>query len=664
MGLLSSLFEKRLNEYDMRDPVLVEALGGRPTAAGVRVNEETALRLSAVYACVRCISEDVAKLPLILYRRRGDGDKERARGHPLYRLLRLQPNPLQTAFTFVQTMQAAVLLYGNAYAWIDLDRGGRVIGVWYLHPEAVEPVLDKGQTGRPTLIYRVTLPEGGVVVWGADRIIHVPALGFDGVKGKSVIRYCREQLGTYMAASEYAARFFGNDTTPGLVLTSPRKLSEQERQTIKSDFASKYGGVSKKFRMAVLESGWDIKPLSMPLEDAQFIELSKFGVEDVARIFRVPPHKIGHLERATFSNIEHQSIEYQGDTIEPWVVRWEQELMRKLLLPEEQEEYYVEFLMDALLRSDTESRYRAYGVGIQWGFMSPNEVRAKENLPPRGGNADSTWMPLNMVPVEAAGGGEAGAAGGHRLLPAPVEQRGRGDAGPIFRRRLALSYKRIFADVGGRVVRREVQDIKKALNKHDVRNIQTFNSWLNEYYADFNQVIERYAAPAYYSYGGAVVSAAAAEVGVEDADLPEEIEVMLNDMVAMMASNHAARHRKLLQKYIREGASRGEIEALLEELENTYPEKYASREVIRVGGAVARTFFSLVGVAALRWVACGKEPCPLCKKLNGTVVSSSGGNFLRQGDTLEVEGANPLKIDSHIGHPPLHDGCECQIAPA
>lgn len=659
MGALTSLF-RRSYTLARPDPTLIEALGGQQTAAGVRVNEMTALQASAVYACVRAISEDLAKFPLLVYRRTGDGGKERATGHPLYQLLRRRPNDIQTSFSFRETMQACLLLYGNAYAYIDRNEAGRPIGLWFLHPSCVQPERVRLANGRYDLVYAVSLEGAGREIFPAGYILHIPGLGFDGIKGISVLRFARENLGTFLAAQEYSGRFFGNDTTPGMVLVAPRQLNDEERQTLHQQFKVRYEGASRKFRMAVIDQGWDLKQLGVNLEDAQFVQLMQFGVEEIARLFRVPPHKIGHLLRATFSNIEHQGIEYYSDALESWVVRWEQAMEAKLLLPREQDEYVIEHLMDAKLRADTESRYKAYATGIQWGILTPNEARARENLNPIPGGAEVTWMPLNMLPADRGPGEEPEA-----LASRNVEVRSRSQAGPALRARLARSYRPVFRDAAGRVIRREVRDIRQALDKHmGERDASSLAAWLNQYYLEFPRVVENNLGPVYRGYAEAVVAAAAAEIGAEGAMTPE-LEALARDLVAAFAANHAARQRHLLQKRIRETAGenlREELEALLDELEENWPEKTAQREPIRLGGAMARAFFFGAGVTSLVWVTAGPDPCPLCQSLAGAVVGREG-NFLREGETLEAEGVNPLTMDHSVGHPPLHDGCECMIAP-
>lgn len=664
MGIISRIVEKRqLSSLDTKDPVLIEALGGRPTAAGISMDEHASLGLSAVYACVRCISEDVAKLPIILYRRTGESEKERAKDHNLYNLLRYQPNPLQTAFSFVQTMQAAALLYGNAYAWIDWDRGGRVIALWYLHPTSVEPFMQRDDQGRPKLMYRVHLQNGVTEVFGQDRILHIPALGFDGISGKSVIRYFRESLATYAAAHEFAARYFGNDTTPGLILTSPRKLSEDERSSIRADFASKYGGVSRKFRLAVLESGWEIKPLTVPLEDAQFIQLAKFGVEDIARIFRVPPHKIGHLERATFSNIEHQSMEYQADTIEPWIVKWEQELSRKLLLGGEREEYFIEFLMDVLLRADTISRYRAYATGIQWGFLSPNEARAKENLPPRPGAAEKTWMPVNMMPSEGSPpeGGEAGQrnVAQKRGLFIRRSRRDVVEAARI-KQRVALSYRKQIEAELARLLRRETNDIVAKISKLGISE-DLYEWYRNDYQPRHKEYVVSGLRDVMSAEAEAVQALVAAEVQGFAGITPrmQDCVDMHAERVAdrLLKSNASALHGMVLDK-VSEADARKTLQSWIFEI----APRIAAWESIRISGLVSKAEYHFHDLP-FQWVRLdGLSPCEL---LDGRVLEPSyrceGNPFLSINDRLQLKNGREFVPGWNVTTPPVTDGCTCQI---
>lgn len=660
MGILTRIFEARSQYSTLAspEPWLIEALGGRPTATGIQVSPTGSLAVSAVYACVRVLSEDLAKLPLHLYRRLPGGGREKATEHKLYDILHRQPNPVTTSFSFREAAQASVLLYGNAYAYIDWGPDGYVRGLWLLDPNRVVVYGSRDNLGRVQVSYGYMPETGGMVHIDARDMLHIPGMSFDGICGVSVIRYARENIGLAMATREFGGRYFANDAMPGVIVFSPRRLTEEEKAAVREEFRKKYRGLERKFELAILETGWDFKTIPMPLEDAQFVESRKFEVEEIARMFRVPLHKIGHLEHATYSNIEQQSIEYVTDALESWCVRWEQAMWAKLLTEEDKRQYYPQFNLDALIRGDTESRYGAYARAILSGFLTPNEVRELENRNPLPGG-DTVWMPVNMTPAGQAAGLEQPPARASRVL----ESRSRQAA---YRQRLMRAYRPVLQDALARIARREVNDIRRAMKKHLGRRSQeTFNSWLEAYFRE--EVPEVWAlnmAPALRGYFEAVVPAVQEEVGSEQDILPQ-LEPQLADYIDSHARRHAALTRMAVQAVVTEAAASGgdvseAVEAHLREYEETYPGDEAMEQSHRFGNYIARLAFLALGITVLRWVAAGHDPCPLCKEMNGKTVGRDT-TFLNAGSKLEAGGVSH-EVDTHVFHPPLHKGCECIIS--
>lgn len=342
--------------------------------AGVVVNEETAMRTSAVYACVRVIAETVASLPLPLYKRLPRG-KEKATYHPLYTVLHDMPNSDMTSFSFRETMMTHLLLWGNAYAQIT-RRGNQIVELWPLHPAYIrierEPVTNK-------LIYKYTSGTQEVI-YTNEQILHIQGLSIDGVKGLSPISMARETIGLAQATEEFGSRFFSNGARPGGILQHPGIVKDPER--LRKSWEEVYKGVQNSHKIAVLEEGMQYKEIGIPPNDAQFLETRKFQLNEICRIFRVPPHLIGDLERATFSNIEHQSIDFVVHTIRPWLVRWEQAIQKALIPEEERAIYFAKFTVDGLLRGDFKTRMDGYAVGRQNGWYSANDIRDLEELNP------------------------------------------------------------------------------------------------------------------------------------------------------------------------------------------------------------------------------------------------------------------------------------------
>ena len=381
MSFLSSLFRSR--DKPIKDRTSGSAytffMGG--SSAGKNVNERSAMQMTAVYACVRILSEAIAGLPLHMYRYKDDGGKEKAFDHNLYHLLHDEPNPEMTSFVFRETLMTHLLLWGNAYAQIIRNGKGEVIALYPLMPNRMTVNRDsngmlyyqyqKSNDDAPTM-------EGSSVILSPSEVLHVPGLGFDGLVGYSPIAMAKNAIGLSMAAEEYGAKFYANGAAPSGVLEHPGVLKDPAK--VRDSWNAAFGGSSNSHKVAVLAEGLKYTPISISPNEAQFFETRKFQIDEIARIFRVPPHMVGDLEKSSFSNIEQQSLEFVKYTLDPWVVRWEQSLYRALLSSDEKNTYFFKFNLEGLLRGDYQSRMQGYSIGIQNGFMCPNDVRELENL--------------------------------------------------------------------------------------------------------------------------------------------------------------------------------------------------------------------------------------------------------------------------------------------
>lgn len=417
-------------------PALRE-LWAPPLAAGVSVTPWTALNYSAVWNAVTLIASQVASLPFMVYRRRGDDERERANTHPAYKLLHDAPNPMTSPIVFWETLTAHALTWGNGYAEVEFDRASRPIALWNLTPDRVEPVFENG-----TLGYRYQRPSGGQTVLPPSDVLHVPGLGFDGLKGYSVVTMARKAIGLGMAAEGFGASFFGNSAIPGLVLTHPNTLTEEAQDRLKRSWYEKHQGPDRAQGLSVLEEGMKVEKIGVPPDDAQFLETREFQVVEIARWFNLPPHKLKHkVGERPGGNLESSQIEFLTDTLRPWLIRIEQECNRKLLSPP----FYSEHLVDAILRADIGTRTAAYRTFFDMGVLSAERIAALENFP-------------KPEPVEPA-----------PAQPPPVEDDGRA-------RRAEHA---LLSDVIGRWVRREVAAAQKAAK----RGPQNFQTWLDEFYA-------------------------------------------------------------------------------------------------------------------------------------------------------------------------------------
>ena len=380
MSFISGLFRSRDKPTNSTNGSGYRFLFGGSNS-GKNVNERSAMQMTAVYACVRILSESIAGLPVHLYQYVDSGSKQKALEHPLYRLLHDEPNPEMTSFVFRETLMTHLLLWGNAYAQIIRNGKGQVVALYPLMPNRMS--VDRDDKGHLFYQYQMqdsdapTAKSGTVILKPTD-VLHVPGLGFDGLVGYSPIAMAKNAIGLSIATEEYGAKFFANGATPSGILEYPGTVKNPE--AIRESWNAGFGGSSNAHKVAVLEEGMKYTPIAISPNEAQFLETRKFQIDEIARIFRVPPHMVGDLEKSSFSNIEQQSLEFVKYTLEPWIVRWEQSLNRVLLTETEKAAYFVKFNVDGLLRGDYQSRMNGYATARQNGWMSANDIRELENL--------------------------------------------------------------------------------------------------------------------------------------------------------------------------------------------------------------------------------------------------------------------------------------------
>ena len=388
MSIFSGLFRSRDKPQNSYDSPSYTYFFGR-THAGKRVTDRTALQHTVVYACVRVLSEAIASLPLHVYKYTDKG-KERVQQHPLFYLLHDEPNPEMTSFVFRETLMSHLLIYGNAYAQIIRNGRGEVIGLYPLMPDRIK--VDRDERNRLVYIYsrydeaNPNFKVQGDIILRQEDVLHIPGLGYDGLVGYSPIAMAKNAIGISLACEEYGASFFGNGASPSGVLEHPGVIKNPER--VRDAWQKAYGG-NNNHRTAILEEGMKYTPISIPNNEAQFLETRKFQIAEIARLYRVPLHMIGDLEHATFSNIEEQSLEFVKYTLDPWIIRWEQSLQKALLSESEKKQYFIKFNVDGLLRGDYASRMQGYATARQNGWMSANDIRELEDM--------------NRIPAELGG---------------------------------------------------------------------------------------------------------------------------------------------------------------------------------------------------------------------------------------------------------------------
>ena len=657
MGIITKAMERRFNlSATNAFSHLVD--WGMSTHSGVSVTEENALKYSAVYACVRILSKTVASLPLITYLRTGDKEKERATKLPLYTLLHDQPNPFMSSFDFRQTLQSHLALWGNGYAEIQYNGSGKIVALWPLRPDKMEKV-SRGANG---LVYRYRLPNGEPQDFPQEKIFHLRGLASDGIVGYSPIALARQAVGLGLATETFGAKFFGNDARPGGILSHPGELGEEAHGRLRDSWQSRHGGLSNSHNVAILEEGMKYDQIGIPPEEAQFLETRKFQIQDIARIYDIPLHMLGDLDRATFSNIEHQSIQFVTHTIRPWLVSWEQAISLQLMSKRDRERYFSEFLVAGLLRGDTTSRYAAYATGRQNGWLSANDIRALENMNPIP-DGDVYLVPLNMIPASDAGEEQQQP----EEQPARMvrtrnggEMRASQKRAAGLRHRLFNQFLPMYEDVAGRVMRREANDVGNAARRLIPQSIDGFKEWAGSFYEEHATFISRQFEPLTETYTSQVTELTAAEVGRDTPTLTG----FVNSYVSMMGERIATRNHNRLIREIDKAetpeTALSNVDALMVDWRELRPSTIARDEGIRANNGIALAAYRAFALSFKTWVTFG-ENCPYCDSLDGRSIGVEN-HFIHEGESYQPEGADvPLVTSGNIGHAPAHRGCDCMI---
>src|SRR5215468_7216719 len=458
-ALVDSVRSFWLGEKSTGDPALAAIFGSRASTAGVNVSQWTALNYSAVFAAVNCIAGAIASLPLFLYERLPNGGKDHALDDRLYWLLHSEWNQEMSSLIARETMTAHALTWGNAYAEIEWSAGGG------------------------PLVYTVIQEDGSQVDLRQEDMIHVPGLGYDGIVGYSVIGLARDSIGLGLATEKFGGSFFGRGGWPGMVAQHPGRLTEGAHERLKNSINEALVPGNAR-NLLLVEEGIKIEKVGIPPEDAQFLQTREFQITEIARWFNIPPHKLRDLSRATFSNIEQQQTEFVVDTLRPWLVRWEQELTRKLLGPTvRRRRQAIEHVVDGLQRGEHLPRFQGYAIARQWGWMSVDEIRALENLNPLPNGAGETYLtPANMLPADQVdqASPDAPAPAITAAAEPPSERTLDQTAAAMAARQafLVTAERALFVEVIGRQVRRESAAIRKALAQ-----AADLASWAEAFYA-------------------------------------------------------------------------------------------------------------------------------------------------------------------------------------
>ena len=640
--------DQRSNEWWLSGILL-----GESSTSGVAVTPESAMTSSAVFACVRILSETLASLPLITYERLREGGRKRATNFYLYTLLHDEPNKWMTSFEFRETVQGHLALWGNAYCQVDYDESGRIVSIFPLRPDRMKDI--KIENG--VKMYQYQLPSGEYTWIGGERIWHLKAFG-DGLFGYSPVQLMRNAIGLSLAMEKFGAKFFGNGARPGGVLEHPGKLGDEAQRRLRSSWSEMHQGLDNSHKVAILEEGLKWHEVGIPPEDAQYLEGRKFQGTEIARIYRVPPHMIADLDKATFSNIEHQSQEFLNYTMLPWTTRWEQSIRKYLLLPQEQKRYYAEFLVDGLLRGDITARTSYYATGRNWGWLSVNDIREKENMNPVDGG-DVYLQPLNMIPAGSEENNDAPQRA-QRSLSIESGREERTQRSVNGRRRIMLAQRSVMEELMARLYRREIVDIRPVAKRMLPMGMAAeFSAWLSKFYEEHRTFTVDKATKTFRAYMRMIVGEAQEETGQPLAD--ERFEGFVDAYTESFSDREAAQSEVRVRKAIAQEDPLAALEEEFEDWETVRAGRSGGGEIVQQANAISKLAYLAAGVQTLRWVSSGQS-CPYCDSLDGMTIGINQ-SFLVKGESFQPEGAEaPLQTSVDMSHPPAHEGCDCMIA--
>lgn len=654
--------------------------------SGVRVDEGTSMRLGTVFACVRNISQDFAATPLHLYKRSGRKN-ERADKHQLYSLLHDAPNPETTSFNFKQALMANLLLWGNGYAYKERNEFGQVIGLWNLRSDMVSP--SRNEQGE--LQYQI-----GSKTYTRDHILHVPGLGFDGTSGRSCIQYAREPISIGLAAEELGARFFGSGAHLGGVISVKGELSDTAFDRTKVQFNEMYKGLENATGIPILEGGATFTNTTIPLKDAQYIETRKFSRNEIAMMFRVPPHKVNDLERATFSNIEEQDLDYYKSALLPWFICVEQALDLQLVKDGdfyEKTAYYFHFNADAILRGSTADRYEAHSLAINAQWLTQNEAREMEGLNPFDGEEyDLPIQPLNMAdkggdPVESELKDKSSQEVSQQETDDDPKKReeiigGNADALYDERRMLMRMYE---PKVSSMRLRHLGADEKAVLELAKDKSGEELKNAVIEHFGPRYEQVSKEMQEIMQPFSMMVLASAVSETGKGGVSMDNSrYAKFVKSYCDRYSKGYLADTKRMVlnaidaaamepQRAIHDEETEDEAESIEMSFEEarggSWPgqkqEQAAQDEVNRALGAFLVMAYQLLGVKRKVWVGVGTS-CPMCRQLIGSTVEVEK-SFTEEGGVLEWTddlGRVQTMVTHYRSAPPLHKGCDCQVRAA
>jgi HK97 family phage portal protein len=672
MGFLRGLREQR--GYNINDPKIIPLLSRYVgSSTGFDYNDETAMRAVTVFSCIRVIAETVASLPLILYKRNEDG-RERAESHPLYKILHNQPNPEMTSQQFRELMTGWLAARGNAYANIQWTSRGEVEALWPIPPDRIYPART---TDSNKLYYRVWTADGKEYQLLPEQVFHIVGFGWNGMVGASPVRLFAETIGLYLAREKYDATYYANDATPSFVLTHPEVMTEDGYKRLKESFASANTGLDKKHRFELLEEGVKVEQLSISHADSQFIEGVGLDIEKIASIWRVPLHMVQHMEKSTAwgTGIEHLSMGFIRFTIQPYLSKWEETITKDLMRGSDRDLYYSEHLQDAMLRGDTKTRYEAYKMGREAGFLSVNKILRAENMEPvpveEGG--DELIVPLNYQPLKKLLAPDEEQPPEEQQFTRNIQTRAKwseSEKRDRARRKMAVarSFKGVLEEAMNRSTKKEIADLRKIL-KRDVTPGEILGA-VDEYYEGHKQALMKGITPAVYAICEATQAIAASEVG-HPTGLTPGLRECIDEHILHTARWNADVSKRKLIKTLEQRSLDKEVMEDAEEVfavwAATKGKSFAEWEATRNSGMMSKATYYFADIPGSQWITLDGNQ--FCIELDMEVVEIGiecrDTFFAEKGEILEkFRRSDEFTPAWNVATPPLWNGCYCQILPA
>ena len=652
--------------------------GGTESHSGEQINKDAAVSVTAVFACIRILSETLATLPLHVYKRVKAG-KERAYDLPLYEILHSQVNPLLTSARFRQLMMINILLTGDGYAEIVRDGSGSVKELW---PLPSDHVSKKVNIDTKEYFYEVytyesdpRFPNGTKRYLYPENMLHIQGPALMDFCSFEPLRLAREAIGLSMATERFGANFFKNGANASGIAEYPNKMSDEAYERFKKSFNDRFTGLSNNQRVMFLEQGLKFTKLTIDPNQAQSLETRKFQVVEIARFFGVPLHLVMDLDKATFSNIEHQDIEFVKYHLRPWLVFWEQEMRKSLFLVSQRKTYFAEFDVDGLLRGDALSRAQANEIKRRNGVLNADEWRAMDNLNEiEDGSGKIYYVPLNWIqmgnepyygaPVEDSPEPESDPDPQSRTMDLGDEKRA--SKGAITRQNITRSYQKVIGDYVLQVVKRERADIMRQTEKMlKNRGLEDFKVWMETFYRDNYDFAYKKFYPSMSSLAEAIYASAADQVNM-DTKSTEDMITFVDDYVGKATGRYISRSKGQLMALVNQSTSDDELITSLEERFDDWEEKrplrVAREESVGINGSVSRFAFKAAGFTKLVWRNTGSKTCPFCEQLDGKVVGIEDP-FIGVGEDITASDGSGMKVYGAKLNPPIHDGCQCSVDP-